>query len=429
MLIEFSAGSPALRGYTQGDDISVVTSSSVAYSGAVEYTHDAQVSATEGLGSIVHSIVVTPGTLGWDGEVTNNTPTVASLSGTTLTSLRDGTAEIVVRGPCGDRHLRLGARTRIGDAYVPGQYKQGSLANHVNSLIRGYVAGKSPSDETVQVYTGSPATANLTPNPNRIAQDIDMSWQEVCHGTSAAPYDYWGGPCSLITTRHALVANHYRPGIGDKCTFRTQAGELRTVGIAGYMGLGTDIGIFYFDSDVTGCAVAKLISADILSNKAPNLDGKPSVPNSPPTGVQAYGFPCFVTYFNQYQTQGLSYRRKLMIADLYGTSYLQGLQIGASSYPADVLREWSVLGHPGAPNHPDNIRDGDSGSAIFIPIMEPGKLAPTCVLLTALWSHGAGPHYGNRVADINTALNTLAGTAQGTYSVQIADLSAFTSFT
>lgn len=407
MLVQFNSSAPVLRGLTQAEDITISVVSDDVYSGSAIYAADALVSGPTGVGVRRYTINVIPGSLGWSGSIANSTPEVADLSGGVLTSINDGLATVLIDGIDGKRMVSLQCAAGLDQFTYPIGFKSGSLADHVSALISSYIVGKTANDATTQVYTGV-----ATPNPTRIAQDIDMSWQEVAHGTPAGPFDYYGGPCSLISPRHALLAGHYRAAPGDVVNFRRRDGSIQSVTIAASEEYGNDIGMYFFDQPVTNCAFVKLVSIETLQAKCPNLYSL----GSPLT---AYGVPVLITPYNNFGSPPVSYRRKLLIAEVI-RSYVNtdGRQIGWSGPTNAELAAW----------FPPDVRPGDSGSAVFWPIIEPGQTSPTCVLLTQFHSADSGPELGNRISDINSAMNTLAGVPQGTYSVQIADLSAFTSF-
>lgn len=409
MYVQHEVSAPVISGITRAEDLSVDLSSEEVFTGQPSYTQDALISGPAGLGLVRTTLNIEPGTLGGISMVESLNPTIGTLSGNVLTSVATGIATVAITGPAGPRYYDVPCRVNIGFAGRLFGYLPGTLAQHVHSLMAGYVAGKTPSDVTLQIFTSTGQ-----PNPNRIAQEVDMSWQEVYHGQGQG-----AGPCSLITPRHALYASHF--GVGSlgaydanlrkdvTSTFRRQDGTLQTVKAIRVQDLGDDLSVAYFDQDVTGCTFAKVATATDLATKCPllhNLDA-----------ASYYSLPAFATLGRE--SAGLSAGRKMVISSV-GRAYLSGqnyrLDLGRQMNPPDIL-PW----FRGAQNN-------DSGSSVFIPVIEPGNTVPTAVMLTAFHGATQGPDYARRISEINLALNTLAGTPMGTYSIGVANLSAFVSF-
>jgi|GEM_PF-5585254 len=428
MLAQFDASAPIFRGLTQNEDISVSIASDVVYTGEPLYVADGLL-AQNGPGSSRHIIDVAPGTLGWEGQISNTSPGIGVLSGAELLSTGNGQATVLVQSPGGIRTIHLQCEVLVGVAgYVKG-YKPGSLAAHTYDLINSYIAGKAMTDATTKVYV-SHATGEL--NPNRIAPEIDMSWQELRFGDGATH-----GPCALIGPRHALAASHYNVtgGITDiwetyapanyptvNSTFRRRDGSLQTTRVKAFKPLGADLTLIYFEDDVTGCDFGKLVPQSILRAKCPNLYYRDF---GYPPPLRYYLCPALKTGLVGRPDLGLSGGRRLNVHGVVNSATLAGenrlsIIVGNFELLPGNLSEWS-----------SGVVPGDSGNELFLPVIEPGQTKPTCVLLTS-WhggGGGSGPDWGSFIPEINIAMNELANVPQGTYAVQIADLSAFTDFT
>lgn len=282
-------------------------------------------------------------------------------------------------------------------------YTAGSLARHVRDLIDGYYSGKAANDANLKISLN-----DYTSNPTRVAQEIDMSWQSV-NASDGSTF-----PCSLITPRHALCAAHAGFFVGRQYVFRTKSGNLIYPTTIATTHLGNDLALLYFDQPVSDCAIAKI---------APDIAAKTSLGGT--QAAYAYGFPAIITLQNWYSVPSVSGGRKMMLCAVGG--YNPG-SLGVGAPVEQRFQQYYPMTTASGGDPDASVRPGDSGSCVFFPVVEPGRSEPTCVLLTALQSATSGPNYSHNVSEINTALNTLAGTAQGTYAVQQADLSAFSSF-
>lgn len=316
----------------------------------------------------------------------------------TINLVSEGGARIRVSSRYGERMVERPLQI-IGDTTTNsvGGYVAGSLAEHVYTLLTGYYSGRAANDTNLKV-----SLSNGSANPNRVAPEIDMSWR------SAMPNGDKHG-ASLISARHALAAVHVSD-IGQLLTWRRPDGSLVTTTNIGRLNLGSDLAVLYLSQDVTGCAFVKL---------APNLDLKTSL------GVSSnhYELPAFIDLWNSYPS--LSSGSKLMVASAYGNS-LQANDVVYKRPSAPSLTAY----HPaGEPYSDTGVRGGDSGGALFIPVVETPGQPPICVHLTSLHTAVTGPPHSRLTAQINAAMNTLAGTPQGTYQVREADLSRFPSYT
>lgn len=409
--INFGVGHPVIQGMSAEDDfdITIIERPTGTPSGqVVETLRDYARVKTEFTGSInTFNVSATNKNLSMGAvDLSSLYPDVCTIdaNGRVFKGAVDGICTIRASAPYGTRHITRDIIT-VGAAtdYVFSNFLPGSLADHVRGLLAGYYAGRAPNDTNLKISIN-----DFTPNQSRIAPDLDMSWQSVNASDGSA------FPCSLITPRHALCCEHAGFSVGRQYVFRTTAGAMIYPTVIGVVHLGNDLGLLYFDQPVAGCALAKLTQS--LANKT-------SLAHPQNYG---YGFPAIITLQNGYSQPFVTGGRKLMCCAVGGynpTSIGVGSPLESvfqTFYPMDTASVGGVLS--------TSIRGGDSGSAVFFPVIEPGNTKPSSVLLTALYRATLGPNYSDHVADINTALNTLAGTPQGTYAVQIADLSAFTSF-
>lgn len=288
-------------------------------------------------------------------------------------------------------------------------YKPGTLAAHVKDVIYGIYSGK-PDPFLMDLHIHELDRRHW--RANRVAPNIDMSWQSVDASDGSA------FPCSLISPRHALCAAHAGFFVGRQYVFLKPDGSVVLSTAKRQWNGGSDLGLIYFDQPVTGCANAKL---------APNIKTKTSLGRfvgGQPANVHGYAIPALVTFMNDFFIpQELWLGRKLMATELVDTDTWKT--------PNDpMLVRFSPHFAPGSP-YPSKqfARVGDSGSAVFIPVIEPGGTNPVCVLISACHGTHVGPDYSASVAEINSAMNAIKDSDDTTvYAVQLADLSAFTSY-
>ena len=317
----------------------------------------------------------------------------------------DGLCVIAARSAYGLRTLAREMRTVGADSVGLGvdSYKAGSLAAHVHGLLVGYYAGRTPTLMQMHLHELNRRQWRA----NRIAPNLDMSWQSVDASDGPA------FPCSLISPRHALCCAHAGFGVGRRYLFLTPAGSIVEATAKRIWHGGSDLGLVYFDTPVIGCGVAKI---------APNLKEKTSLERQQ-EGVSfytGYEFPALITAINSY----------FLPQEVYGGRKLMPVGLNSlDSWPEPKDATLAAFAPYTSLNPLSDIRGGDSGSAVFFPVLEPGQTAPTSVLVSACYSARGGPSYTQMHAAISAAMNTIKDPEDlAVYAVQQADLSAFPSY-
>lgn len=293
-------------------------------------------------------------------------------------------------------------------------YVPGSLAHHVNALISSYFAGRTA--ELMQLHLHESNRRQW--RANRIASTLDMSWQSVDANDGPS------FPCSLISPRHALCAAHAGFSVGRQYVFLSPSGEIKQATVTKTWNKpGSDLGMVYFDTPVTGCAIAKF---------APNFQDKTSLDRTidgDASSYLGYKFPVLMTPINFYLMPNEVYGgRKLMPAGLNGIG-LNGLTGWSQCNIVSLDLFFPGYRHDSPDPSLSVVRGGDSGSSIFFPLIEPGQSSPSSVLISAMHSASGGPPYSLMVPAINDAMNAIKDSGDTTvYSAQIADLSAFPNY-
>lgn len=334
-------------------------------------------------------------------SIYSDTPEVCTVNAAgEVGHVTDGRCAIVMRSRYGERVFRRSlttfGSTEFGDVT---SYTPGSLAHETYNLLLSYFDGVTVANAESKLKLHGGVNDSL-PNPNRIAQEIDMSWQSVVSSAGSAY------PVALISPRHVIGASHVME-VGRSYTFRRPDNSLivaTMTAAADVAGFG-DMMVGLLNVNVTGCAFGRF-SSDIYS--------KGSFENV------YFNVPCIGTPQNSFLDNGLGAGRKFM------AFAAAGIDNGSIKRAPMGLAQYG----PSGSNSENSLRENDSGSTMFIPIKETPEAAPVCLLWTSLFFPSFGPEYNTPTAiqAINTAMNTLAGTAPGTYAVSTADLSRFTSY-
>lgn len=419
----FSVGGPFIRGMTHDDDFEFVVTESPSNPSSATVT---QVDMPDAVGETIQATGSTNTFILGTAPVSLGGPPVTLESLTPYTCTIDAAGR--VSKPAGNQgggtctisaRSAYGQRTFTREIVVSGSsqtsrlvnYKAGTLAAHINDVVRGVYAGQpDPSLASLHIHEWDRRHWRA----NRIAPNIDMSWQSVDANDGSA------FPCSLISPRHALCAAHAGFGVGRQYVFMTPGGSLiyPTV-VRKWQQWGSDLGMLYFDIPVTGCTLAKL---------APDIRQKTSldrIVGGVGSTLVGYKIPALITLFKDY----------FIPQEIYGGRKLMAVCMDSTlswAKPDDALLYRFTPGvRDGQTTNLDKagIREGDSGSAVFFPVIEPGKTTPSIVLMSACHGRYSGPNYSASVTEINAAMNSIKDAGDTTvYSVQQADLSAFTSF-
>ena len=413
--IYFASNSPSIRGMTRDDDFEfIVTETPTGSSGSESIIElpDASVKVQEVTGAVNTFTVATKTVSLGGGPVTleSATPYQCTIDQSGVVKKGtggDGPCTIVARSAYGERRMTRQIRT-VGAARTflgVSNYKPGSLAAHVYGMITGYYAGRTASLMQLHLHE----LDRRSWRANRIAPDLDMSWQSV------DAFDGSAFPCSLISPRHALCSAHAGFFVGRSYVFLRPDGTLLEATAKRTWNMrGTDLGLIYFDVPLIGCANAKI---------APDIKQKTSLGRTydwADTSLIGYQFPAFITLLNWYY----------LPQEVYGGRRLMATAITSTSSwgtPLDsVLKAYAPFR---SEDERSDIRGGDSGSCVFFPVIEPGRSAPTSVLMSACRSAYTGPDYSASVNEINAAMNAIKDPDDTTvYAVQRPDLSAFPSY-
>ena len=244
--------------------------------------------------------------------VINYTSSVCNSNANIVSSTVTGETGVIGVSVNGKRPIRVVYPTYvipIASADIVGDYTVGTLAKHITEKMKSLIDGLTPDINTFSQWLpgthSNKETTNptMTPNPNLFCKEFDLSGMSVANNL----HRYNSGPIALISPRHGLIADHMLDSIGKKWVFRRPNGEFQTVstllksnGNIDFLfacnstfshntdnpPCYSDLGIVYFDADVTGCTLIDVVPHDIYTKYMPSLvpttgfnnDNKPGVP-------------------------------------------------------------------------------------------------------------------------------------------------------
>ena len=271
----------------------------------------------------------------------------------------------------------------------------GSARKALSDPIDDALSGANASTQQLIYTSQNHAAASYVRNTNFLLQGTHAESL-----TCASPWNSRGGnrrAGTAITTRHAMLANHYPLVAGDSLRWITSDDTVvtRTVVQAGRIaknGIGTDALMVLLDSDLP----ASITPCKLF-----------------PSGYEAY-LPAGESTFaaNRIPLLVLDQEEKGLIRDL--------LKIDESNVALPVFPISPELSERAA--FSENVVSGDSGNPVFAAIGSELWLM-TCI-------YGPGPFYGALVSELNamiTTLDTLQGDITG-HTVTVGDLSSFTDY-
>jgi hypothetical protein len=283
------------------------------------------------------------------------------------------------------------------------KYTAGSLGEHLWDTMGKYAPSVFSPEKINQFLDGgewtnaagdgSDATVNVTPNPEFAFSMFDWSGISLLQG-EVGSVDLWGLPCSLISPRHAIFANHVIVNpVGKWVVFRKKDGSYIRAQIVSSRNfpdyplqsggvVKTDVAIVYFDRVIENCEFFKLLPSDfedyvpsfnvIDGNLAINKESLSMLPVLMRLANNGLEEEANINPWNGpgFWLRGLSYTR------VVGTSYNAQL--------VKIPSSWGSLANLQRALYP-----GDSSSPAFFLIEEQVNHQPIPVLLGALYTGGS----------------------------------------
>jgi hypothetical protein len=353
-------------------------------------TIDDAVIGDDDVAVVDHVWDISPNNLESRAEYESLTPEIATVNSSGfLTRVSNGTAGILIKMRGGDnRRFNLEISRTIGENLFD-SWVNGSLADHITEIIQGFIGGKTPTSNTLNIFTSATDTGTplYTRNPNLFCAEI----QEKLTGCNVWQSGYGDGLSraqTAITPRHIIGAAHYGVPI-------TIGGTQRFVAADGTI---VDRTVTHTYSVPSTDIQISLLSSDLPNTITP-LSVLPNDIRDYISQIQ-HGVPCIIR--NQF--------REIRIFDLNRTD-----SVGVS-FSSTTMRD-------GRLDWQRTLVAGDSGGPAMILIN--GQLA----LVTTWTSSISGPQYFNRDwSSIITTLDALAGINTG-YTPSVINLSAFPNYT
>jgi len=332
----------------------------------------------------------------------------------------------------------------LGLAFIrPVTMQPGSLAKYMDDQVATRFAGKTYNDTnrlrwSSNNYSGTALSA--VRNPNNVAVDIDMSWMSASSVRTGVGSAY--SPCSLISPRHAVKANHYNP-VPTRIAWIGRDGNpyyANVVSSSSLTGALNDCQLLYLDAAVSTQVTCVSILPSNYLTYIPYLGHKEYRRAGPGSAAD---IPPVVRVFTRLiQNNGINYEASignfseriswtpLMPDDQQasGTNVDTGIYANSSGYAGNPTSKSAGDGSGAITTNGTQWCDyaipGDSGSQIFTVING------TPVLLTEYYGPGNGPKYSGNAAQLNTEMRALASAAGDNtqYSVNEVSLSGFNTY-
>lgn len=143
-------------------------------------------------------------------------------------------------------------------------YTTGTVPAYLEAQVAA-LADSDPTKRGVEYFSTINHTSGVfVKNSSCWARAVDISCLSI--GTGGAFGFTTQRPGTLITPRHVVVADHYKPNMGEQLRFLTPDLILRTVTVTGQSGVFIDQRVLVLSADVTGCTPAK-VSGDWMTTR------------------------------------------------------------------------------------------------------------------------------------------------------------------
>lgn len=290
-------------------------------------------------------------------------------------------------------------------------FESGTLGEHVYNQILGLISGLTPHLDSTQKYwlsnNGDIDAPAAVRNTGCFVAPLGLFGMTCMKGT----WNAGQAPLTLVTSRHALSANHFGAVIGERVVFQREDGTFQEVTVQSKNKIdGSDIGIIYFDEPVTGIPVFKVMPADFEKLYVPSLTER-DIDNE-----LAMLLSITKLYHDFEGTAGdwttIHAHRTIQ--------YLEPTETDADKIWLTPVSSFLTEPKTWESNDP-NMTGGDSGAPSFVPIN--GE----AVLIWHAYTVTTEPLLSQYINEINAIMNTQAGTVAD-YALIHPDLSEFVSY-
>lgn len=410
---KYQAGAPTIIGYKPSDDFTFsIAETPVVSGGTWSYGVAYKDSIVDSLSSYTADnsfrIDVTPA-----AEFPNYSLSIrsgggyATLNGNTVSRIADGQVIIDITSRYGTKSFSRVMGQQVTSGFKNWiQYAQNSLGKHVYDQINTWLSGKQPGINTQDImmvgYSPNPDSPSGTRNTSIFTTtNFDLSAISFASGGTGRNSSIYPG--TLVSKRHVLMAwhTHVEAPVTKFCWMKPN-GAFVTANVVSSAKVGSDLGIFYLDTDVEALGLTPMaVSSEGLKDRLSTLSERP------------YGLPAIIRDLNKGDknvppTNVLDLSPHLRIVELNST---QSMSVPSGYSP--TFSTWMSL-----------PSGGDSSSPVMIPVGgEP-------VLLFLLYY----PTYGDDLSTMNDVITLKMrelAAAQGDsymYTLRNPSLTAFSVF-
>lgn len=314
----------------------------------------------------------------------------------------------------------------------PGVFDYNSLAAASTRLLHNRLAQAQPGATAQDVFLdGGDYTfasgPSVTPNPNRILPDLDLSGVSVTRtnvsGETAAH------PVMLVSPRHIVCNSHIDVVPGNSVAFRRRDGTIQTATVLAFTDKGSnyDLRVAILSEDITNCAVYKTLPDNWASY----------LPACTHATLTAYGATGAIPVVVRQANTGVGGHSNPIDTNSpkLRVDWIRVADTPNDSSPTDPAFNAFYTGFPQDPLYPfyQQAYGGDSGSPMFVLVPNSAGASPfsfTPALASNYFGATSGPFLPRERTWVNAAMQTLS-TAQGearVFTFNTVDLSLFPTY-
>jgi hypothetical protein len=206
-----------LRGFNAAEMFDVTLSPFYTVAGGTSYdlqSQDALITHYDAAFADTNQELIFTQTVSGDTTITNLTPSIASISGTRVYRIVDGTFKLHVEHN-GIKKLASGFlfRSQTASAIdIIKEFLAPSLARHMTDSIDTRINGVVSSTATRNLTTSTDQVTSMPRNPALWCADINMTPFALSSGSPAQVTNEGGNKsATVISKRHVISANHHKP--------------------------------------------------------------------------------------------------------------------------------------------------------------------------------------------------------------------------
>lgn len=431
--LTYSAGQPKLITGISGDQTQAsanVVQTAAGASASTVYEQDRKYTRTVSA-TLTTTLTPVAGAAMSGGSVQSLTPDICTANGlnSPVSRVSNGTCRLLVTGPLGkaSQQREISGRVAvesIDEVLILDKYSgaPNTLRKHIQEATIAALAGKTASQSTIDIYN----PFNLT---SLEATKNDSCWfpGDFSHSTVKCAGGSRRMGMHFISKRHALFSWHVTAStFYSTVHVRRKNGTIATANLVSYQKLGPyDMGLAYFDSDITGIDYATLAPPEITE-----MLGALVSPTPVPMGYKNSPILTMILAANSGNTSG-----NLVVSTDSRHARLQAMDIvrPVDGTPEVTVGGTTVIAHmflhavaasfePELQPWTHNPIGGDSSSATYMLI----NGTPVLVGLQASTAGGDWiPPWTPVLPTIMNAMASAEGEVSPSYTVNVANLADF----